>query len=441
MASQSLLRSVRWAVAAWLSTSLFSSLPLSAANWPSWRGPTQDGVSPERNFPVKWSATENIRWRVDLPDRGNSSPIVWGDQVFITQTLDKEQRRTVMSFDRARGTLLWQGGVTFAGAEKTHGDNPYCAASPVTDGEVVVATFGSAGTVGYDLKGKLLWNRDLGRQEHEWGYASSPVLWKDLCFVLHGPGPQTRLVALDKRTGETKWQVPLPEPVPTERFDGFKGNLPGRIGSFATPLLINNAGREELVLALPEDLRSVSPSTGSTLWNCRGLNPLVYASPTWAEGVIVSFGGFFGSGLAVKPAGASGDITPARLWHEQRAKKNRLGSPIVHGGRIYVMNMDGTAECLELATGNTVWMERLKGPGPKADSWSSFTLAGDHLYTVNQSGDAFVVKAAPKFEIVAINSVGEYSNSTFAHSNGELFLRTWKGLWCISQTPKTASLR
>src|SRR6478735_2478099 len=153
---------------------------LSAANWPGWRGPSGTGVSTEENLPVKWSTTENVLWKTELPERGNSSPIVWGDRVFVTQALSGENRRTVMCFDRANGKLLWQSGPTYTEREQTQQSNPYCSATPVTDGERVIASFGSAGLYCYDFAGKELWHRDLGKMNHMFGNASSPMLAGDL---------------------------------------------------------------------------------------------------------------------------------------------------------------------------------------------------------------------------------------------------------------------
>src|SRR6185295_621256 len=150
-----------------------------AGNWPAWHGPNGSGVTTETNLPVRWSATENIRWKVPLPDRGNSSPIVWRDRVFITQAIEKEKRLTVMGLNRADGKILWQSGTTYLEKDPTHEANPYCSASPVTDGERVIAWFGSAGVYCYDLNGKELWRRDLGKQHHEWGYAASPIIHGD----------------------------------------------------------------------------------------------------------------------------------------------------------------------------------------------------------------------------------------------------------------------
>ncbi len=407
--------------------------PALAGSWPAWRGPSADGISPETRFPLNWSPTNNVRWRIDLPDRGNSTPIVWGDRVFVTQAVEREQSRGLMAFDRRTGRQLWKAGTTWDQKEDTHEDNPYCAASPVTDGQCVVAAFGPAGVWAYDLEGHKLWNRDLGPQKHQWGYASSPVLEGDRVFVYQGPGTGSRLVALSKKDGSVLWQIDLPEPVPTERTDGFKGRTPGVIGCFGTPLVARVGGRTEVILSLPESLRAFAPNDGHELWRAAGLNPLVYTSPFLVDGTVITMGGFSGSSLAVR-AGGTGDVTTShRLWREERSKKNRIGSAVARDGHLYLINQEGFLECLELATGKQLWEERINGPGAQDGSWSALVLAGDRIYGVNRSGDGFVARATPKFELLAMNTVGEPMNASPALSDGEIFLRTWKGLWCLGE--------
>src|SRR5687768_9728746 len=155
-------------------------IPLTglAAHWPGWRG-DGSGVSPEKNLPIQWGPTENVKWRVDLPERGNSSPIVWGDWVFVTQAVTAGNRRTLMCFQRTDGKLLWQSGVSYPERESTQRDNPFCSATPVTDGERIIAFFGSAGLFCYDFEGKELWRRELGKMNHMFGNAASPVLVGD----------------------------------------------------------------------------------------------------------------------------------------------------------------------------------------------------------------------------------------------------------------------
>ncbi len=412
---------------------------LAEANWPAWRGPEANGVSSEVSLPLEWSPTKNIRWRVDLPDRGNSSPIVWGNQVFVTQAIEQAHFRGVISFDARTGRQLWQKGTTFALKESTHGDNPYCAASPVTDGRIVVATFGSAGVFAYDFSGQELWQRNLGPQVHNWGNASSPVILGDRVFIYHGPGTNSAFYALNLKTGATLWRVELPEPVPGERTDGFAGRGSGMVGSFSTPVLTKIDGQNQLVISLPEYLHAFDPATGKELWRCGGLNPLVYTSPVVYDGQVLTLGGFMGSGMLVKPSG-TGDITrKARVWHEQRAKKGRIGSSVIKDDLVFLLNMDGMAECFELATGKQVWTERLPVLGAKGDSWSSALLAGDRVYFVNQAGETHVVRASRKFEVLASNALKEPTNSSLVVSGKDLLLRTYKGLWCIASEMKTAT--
>jgi len=154
-----------------------AAAPSLAGEWPTWRGPAGTGIADETGLPLEWNAETNVTWRVPLPGPGNSTPIVWGDRVFVTQSLEEGARRTVMCFNRADGALLWQQAVEFSGEETTHQTNPFCAASPVTDGERVIAWHGSAGLVAYDFEGNELWRRDLGSFHHIWGNAASPVLW------------------------------------------------------------------------------------------------------------------------------------------------------------------------------------------------------------------------------------------------------------------------
>ncbi|MCC6233552.1 MAG: PQQ-binding-like beta-propeller repeat protein [Verrucomicrobiales bacterium] len=415
-----------------LASVLFSAAVAHAGPWPSWRGPHQDGTTTETAFPTSWSPTNNVRWRVDLPGPGNSTPIVWSNFVFVSQAVPKPSTRAVLALDRATGKVLWQTGALWEDPETTHEDNPFCAASPVTDGERVIAYFGSAGIYAIDYTGLILWRRDnIDDQKHGWGYSSSPVIHGDHVYVYHGPGPSSRLYALSKKSGKVTWQVPLPEPVPTERTDGFKGRTPGILGNFGSPLVATVAGRTQVILGFPESLRSYHADTGEELWRARGLNPLVYTTPLLVGNQVIAMGGFNGSSLAVRADG-SGDVTAThRTWYDERSKKNRIGSAVAKGDHLYLINVDGFLECLEARTGRQVWEERLNGPGANDASWSSLTLAGDHLYALNKSGDGFVIKASPKFEVVSTNTVAEPLNSSVAMSDGELFIRTWKGLWCI----------
>ena len=571
-----------------------------AANWPAWRGADGTGVSAEKNLPLKWSATENVKWRIDLPERGNSSPVVWGDRVFVAQAVG--DRRTLLCLDRATGKQLWQSGVTYTEREQTQRDNPYCSATPVTDGERVIAAFGSAGLFCYDFSGKEVWKRDLGKMSHQFGNGSSPVLAGELCVFNFGPDEKARVVAVNKRTGEIAWEVaapganaeppapraaePEPRPGPAvsfapgaliaphffsegdknadakisreefaalaqswfekidpdktgkldsrtfgERFaalfplpqslapagnfnpmrglafgffarsdadrdgtltreewsgafskwfgewdaaksgalddaklragldaalprpqppradsgidfggggfeggggGGGRGGGRGPGGSWSTPLLIKSGDREELIVNFPSRVSAFDPKTGKELWSSKGLGSTIYTSPVWGEGALVatSSGMAGGAAIALKPGG-SGDVSESgRLWKLDRFQ-SAIGSGVIAGGHLYTISQNGVAACSDLKTGATVWEERLKGSGSRGSSWSSMLLADGKIFVPNQGGDVFVLRAAPKFEVLATNSVGESTNASLAASDGALFLRTDKSLWCF----------
>jgi outer membrane protein assembly factor BamB len=419
-----------------------------AANWPALRGADGSGICQEWKLPLRWSPNENVRWRVPLPGRGNSTPIVWGRHIFITQTV--ESRRTVMCLDRRDGKLLWQAGPTWTEKELTHPDNPPCTPSPVTDGKRVIAWFGSAGVYCYDFNGRELWQRDLGKQSHMWGYASSPILHRNLCILNFGPGDRSFLIALDKRTGKTVWKYELPTIGADAKWEEVGGEVkyderPGVsklsevAGSWATPLLVRAGRRDELVVAFALRLMAFAPKTGKPLWTCAGPHIGAYSSPFFGDDVVaLNASGQTNTVVAVLPGGR-GDVTGThRLWIQRPGhSKTCLGAGVIYRGHIYQMNMMGFAECRDLRTGEMVWEERLTGTGARNASWSSPVLVDDRLYAANQNADVFVLRASPKFECLATNSIGgESMNASLAVSDGEIFLRTDRHLWCIGDTGK-----
>lgn len=399
--------------------------PAAADQWPQWRGPQGLGLCSETALPVEWGKSSNVVWKAALPERGNSTPVVWEDRLFLTQAIEAEHRRTVMCFDRRDGKLVWQAGVVYADKEPTHATNPYCSASPVTDGHRLVASFGSAGLFCYDPNGRELWHRDLGKQVHIWGNASSPILYENLVLFNFGPGERTFLIALDKETGETVWQVDEP--------GGNAGAKASEwVGSWSTPVIIRVGDHDELVLSWPKRVAAYDPKTGRERWSCGGLGNLVYTSPIYGDGVVVAMSGYGGPALAVR-AGGEGDVTEThRLWHTPHAQQ-RIGSGVVSAGHIYMADEPGIARCLKLETGEGVWEHRLEGPSRTHTTWSSMVLCGDKLYLPNQAGETFVLRAGPAFELIATNSVEEPMLASPAVSNGRIFLRTHASLWCIGR--------
>ncbi len=406
-----------------------------AGNWPAWRGPLANGQAAEQDVPLHWSTIEHVRWKTALPDEGNSTPIVWGNRVFLTQASDKvdwppknnagpasAHRRAVLCFDRSTGQRLWDRDTIYKEKESTHPTNPFCSASPVTDGERVIASLGSAGLICYDFDGKELWRNDLGKLEHIWGNASSPILYRDLAIIWCGPGDRQFLRAVNKRTGLQVWETAVPGGNYGTQSNDWRG-------SWSTPLIVRVADHDEMVVAVPEKVKGFDPQTGRELWSCDGAGKLSYASPVYADGIVVVISGYGGPALAVRPGG-HGDVTSThRVWHDARKPPQRIGSPVILEGRVYLLNENGVLQCLDLKTGKDLWdpKPRLEG----ANSWSSLVAAGGRLYVPNQKGDTFVLAAGPKFERLAKNSLDERVLSSIAVADGDLFIRTYKHLWCI----------
>lgn len=406
------------------------SAPLSAFadNWPMWRGANGDGTCSESGLPEKWSQTENVLWKVKLPDRGNSTPVVWGDKLFLTQAIEKEGRRLLLCFDKKTGRQLWDAGTIYRETELTHGTNPYCSASPATDGERVVVFFASAGVFCYDMNGKELWKRtDLGKQHHIWGNGTSPVIAGDRVFLNFGPGENTALYAFDKKTGRTLWQHKE-----AGGASGEAGNTQW-LGSWSDPLLRKTGARYELLMTYPGRACAFDPIAGKELWTCAGLTKLVYNSPLYADGMMIAMCGYGGAAMAVK-TGGSGDVTEKnRVWHLPRVQQ-RIGSGVIRSGYHYILTDGGIVECRDIKTGEMIFNERLKGPGPTGQNWSSLVLSADgKCYAANQGGDCFVFKAEPKFELLATNTLGEKIIGSIAVSDGLLFIRGYQNLWCIGR--------
>jgi outer membrane protein assembly factor BamB len=389
----------------------------TAGNWPSWRGPSADGISTETNVPIRWSKTEKVRWRTALPEPGNSTPVIWGDRIFVTQNIGDQ--RSLLCFNREDGKELWRRGVTVSVQERTHETNPYASASPVVDGERIICWFGSAGLMAYDFDGKELWRRDLGRHDHQFGYGGSPVLHGDLCFLNFGPGEREFVVAVNKRTGEEVWRVESPTPGAGDIY-----------GMWSTPFVARTEGREELLVGLRDYFAGLDPKTGRELWRCDGLGLQAKSSPVAGEGVAVFSGDLRSAELAVR-LGGIGDVTEThRLWRKTPAKR-RVGTGVIHDGHIYNVQNNGVFDCLSLKTGEVIWEERVPGTGANHAIWSSPVLVNGLLYAVNQNGDTLIVRASTRFEFVAVNPLGESSNSSVAISNGALIIRTHQALWCI----------
>lgn len=421
-------------LARFLILTLLLTAPATAANWPNWRGPESQGHSAEKDLPLKWTATEGVRWKVPLPDEGNSTPVVWGDKVFVTQASDKKDwpppgaggpasafKRSLICFARADGKKVWEKEVLYKEKEATHPTNPFCSASPVTDGERVIVSHGSAGMFCYDMDGNEKWKKDVGKMEFIWGNAASPILHGDLCILWIGPGERQILLAVNKKTGETVWEHKEPG-----GSDGFKRD--GWVGSWSTPIVVKIGDHEELILGVPGKVKAFDPKNGEEIWSCDGPSKLFYTSPVYAHDTVVAMCGFHGPAMAIK-VGGKGDVTKThRLWYHKDKIPQRIGSPVIVGEHVYLVNEIGVAQCFELKTGQEVWNnKRVAGK-----FWGSLVATADNrLYVTSMEGNTFVLKADPSFEELARNPIGERVLASIAPSDGDLFIRSYKHLWCI----------
>ena len=392
-----------------------------AGEWPSWRGPTGDGVSGETTVPVTWSATDNIAWKTPIPGKGHSSAIVWDDRVFVTSAVSSS--RMLFAVDRATGKILWQRTVLRARPEKINRLNSLASSTPATDGKRVWVTFldvAKALVVCYDVDGKEIWRRSPGRFTAKHGYCASLLLYKDLVIVNADQdargADRAYIVALDKATGAERWRI----------------DRPNRVRSYVPPVVFTAAGKDQMVLSGSKCTASYDPRTGKRHWIVNGPTEQFVASMVYTDGMFMITGGFPTlHSLGIRPDGA-GNVTKSHVaWHIQGDATSYVPSPIAAGKYFFLVSDDGTASCLQAKTGKVIWQERLG----RHHSASPVSAAGK-LYFLDDAGVMFILDAAPKFRLIAKNPLGEPCFASPAISRGQFFIRALKTLYCIGPPAK-----
>ncbi|KAA5539627.1 PQQ-binding-like beta-propeller repeat protein [Roseiconus nitratireducens] len=409
-----------------------SCLPgLAAAEpWGHWRGPTGNSVAPDANPPVHWGPTENVKWKVPIPGLGSGSPVVWDDRVFVVTAVPEQpsaraNAQTSLQFQvhcyrLEDGQPLWkQVATTATPHQETHATNGFASASPCTDGEYVLAHFGSRGLYCYTVDGKPVWKReDFGKMitRNGFGEGSSPTIEGELVLVPWDHEGQSALYALDRSTGETVWKVQRDEPT-----------------CWATPLVIEHDGRKQVIMNGQNAARSYDLQTGQELWRCGGQTERPVASAVAADGLVFVGSGYRGAFLGAFRPGASGDLagTDAVVW-TIGADTPDIASPLLSSGRIYFhKGKSGLLSCVDAATGKPHYLtERL--PGIR-NTYASPVAAGGHVYLTGRSGTTVVIKDADTLEIVAENSVGETVDATPAPVGNVLVIRGQEHLFCIAR--------
>jgi len=393
----------------------------SAGDWPQWRGPRGDGTSNDSRVPIRWDEKENIHWKTPIPGKGHSSPVVWGDRVFITTCLEKEEQRVLLCLDRRDGRILWQRTVLKAPLEPKHSLNSYASSTPATDGHFIWATFLNIPKFEvycYDFDGKLVWQRSPGEFHSKHGFCAPPVLYKDMIILNGDQDADAYLVALDKNTGEERWR--------TDR--------PNKVRSYCPPLVIDSAGRKQLVLTGSLCTASYDPDTGKEIWIVDGPTEQFVASMVFLDGIVFLTSGFPEYHvMAIRPNGM-GNVTKTHvLWHEHcdASRAAYVPSPIAHDKHFFLVTDNGFAYCLDAKTGKRLWQHRL-GDHHSASPVS----AGELLYFPDDDGTTFVLRGSDKFELVGRNKLDEGCRASPAISDGQIFLRTLTHLYCIGEREK-----
>lgn len=392
-----------------------------AEPWPHWRGPHGNGSSDDRAVPLRWSPLDNVRWKLPLPGVSGSTPVVWGERLYLS--VSDGEAISLWAVSRADGDVLWKRPLSGGDESKRKGN--LSSPSPVTDGERVWAMTGTGVLRAFDRDGGQIWNRDFqadyGRFGILHGYASSPLLRDDRLYVqvLHGfhTDDPSYVVALDAGTGETLWRVERPTDAPREAPDAY-----------TTPAALERADGWELIVSGADYVTGHDPATGRELWRVGGLNPRrnpmqrIVASP-------VVLGDLLLAPSRVDPLtalDASAEGRPAVLWRVREGPD--VPTPVMNDRHVFVLRDGGIMLCLDAATGATVWgPERLEGGTYSA----SPVLAGDRVYVTSESGTTTVLAATDRFEVLAVNRLDEYILSSLAVSDGQIFLRTSEHLYCL----------
>ncbi|MEM7350670.1 MAG: PQQ-binding-like beta-propeller repeat protein [Acidobacteriota bacterium] len=412
--------------------------------WPQWRGPLATGVAPRADPPIVWSESKNVRWKVELPGKGHSTPIVWDDRIFLTSAIphgerlpapephdhgahdnvapSQKQRFVVFALDRNDGSVLWQRTVRDEQPhEATHTTGTWASNSALTDGEHVFASFGSRGLFALDLAGKVIWEKDLGdmKTRHEHGEGSSPALHGDTLIVNWDHQGDSFVVALDKRNGKERWRVARDE-----------------ITSWSTPLIVEHGGKPQVVISATKRVRSYDLATGKVVWEAGGLSRNVVASPVAADGMVYAGNSYdWQAMLAIRLDKAKGDITDtdAIVWKRDRDTPY-VPSPVLYDDLLcFLKHSHGILTCVEAKTGEArlgpIRVEQVR------NVFASPVAADDRLYITSREGTTAVIQLGVQFEMLTVNQLDDAFSASPAVVGDEILLRGEKYLYSLARDP------
>ncbi|PYR74541.1 MAG: hypothetical protein DMF86_18205, partial [Acidobacteria bacterium] len=413
--------------------------PAAEKYWPQWRGPYATGVSKTADPPIEWSETKNVRWKVEIPGRGSASPVVWGDRIFVLSAVPSgadaaaahqprggvrpavPHRYVVVALDRKTGKVIWQRTARESTPhEGSHPDNgTYASSSAITDGQRVYAFFDSEGLYAYDMDGTLLWNKDLGdkKMRNEFGEGCTPVLYGDRIVVVWDHQGPSFIVALDKMTGKELWR--------TERQE---------IDSWATPLVVEEGGRAQVITSGMSRLRSYDVETGKLVWEGPGLTMNPIPSPVYGDGVVFATSGFRGNSLkAIRLADAKGDIgaTNAVAWSLNHDTPY-VPSPLLYDGILYLLKSNsGLLSAYDAQTGKPHYqLQRLENV---PNVFASPVGAGGRIYVPGREGTTIVLRAGSSYEVLAKNTLDDGFDASPALVDHDIYLRGYKYLYAVGR--------
>ena len=414
-----------------------SAQPAAERFWPQWRGPHATGVSTTATPPLQWSDTRNIRWKVEIPGRGSASPVIWGDRIFLLTAVPSgvpidashaprgnapaPHKFLVMAIDRASGKVVWERTAREeAPHESSHPENgTWASSSAITNGEIVIASFESRGLYAYDMKGTLLWQTDLGDKamRNHFGEGSTPVLSGNTLIVVWDHTGESFITALDARTGKEIWRQKRDE-----------------IDTWATPLVVDRAGRAQVVVPGMNRVRSYDLETGAIVWHTAGLTMNPIPSPVADDSFVYLMSGFRGNSLkAIRFGGATGDITgtEAVAWSLDRDTPY-VPSPLLYDGILYFLKSNtGILSALDARSGKPHFQLQRLPLAPEV--FASPVGAAGRVYIPSRDGVTLVLKHGPTFEVIAENKLSDGFDASPALAGGEIYLRGHKFLYCIAE--------
>jgi outer membrane protein assembly factor BamB len=425
------------------------SISVNANDWPHWRGPAANGIAAPSPLPAAWSATQNVAWQATLEGSGVSSPILFGNRVYVTSQAGDGRRQSgrhptltqggdpatagettlarrvqrpdvgfiVEAFDRASGKRVWMHETAAVGdLPPVHDKHNLASASPVTDGERVYAWFGTGQIVALDANGKPAWSKHLGREygpfDINWGHASSPVLFEDSIILLCYHSPSSYLLALDKRTGAVKWKV----------------DKPAGVESYSSPLVVQGPGGPELIVNASTGVESLDPRTGKSLWTYPEVNRFPIPVAMVDNGLLYLSRGYRSSPYMAIRLGGRGDITSTHVAWRVPTGGPYVSSLVHYQGIIYMSTDNGIVSAVDAKNGERLWQERVGG------TFSASPIAGDgKVYFVAEGGETIVIKAGRTFEIVSRNKLDGHFVASPAAGGGRVFLRADDRIFAVGK--------